>query len=77
MNACFAGIQSICINPAARSTLKRWVTFSKKQNDSIPPPPEMTPTMKRALDDVKRVEEKVNYDQLVNDVKDSVFNDKK
>lgn len=73
VNACFAGIQTLCINPAARSTLKRWVTFSKKETASIPPPPEMTPAMKKTMEEM----EKVNYDKLVKDVKDSVFNDKK
>ena len=37
-NATFAGVQTLCINPAARSTLKRWLTFSRKE-DAVPPPP--------------------------------------
>ena len=84
-NATFAGVQTLCINPAARSTLKRWVTFSKKE--VIPPPPK----------EVKRVvksesggasasasvsaakvtsESKENVDALLKDVKSSVFKDK-
>lgn len=73
VNACFATIQTLCINPAARATLKRWVTFNKKVENVIPPPPELTPTMKKKIESMNQVD----VDKLVNDVKDSVFNDKK
>lgn len=39
----------------------------------IPPPPELTPTMKKKIESMNQVD----VDKLVNDVKDSVFNDKK
>ena len=72
VNACFAGVQSLAINPGARKTLKRWVTFSKKEEAAIPPPPEMTPAMKKAMEEMNKIE----ADKVVKDVKNSVFNDK-
>ena len=63
----------MCINPGARKTLKRWLTFSKKTEETVPPPPEMTPAMKKAMEAMNQIE----YEKVVSDVKDSVFNDKK
>ena len=73
MNACFATIQTLCINPAARATLKRWVTFSKKPENVIQTPTELTQNIKKKIESMNQVD----VDKLVNDVKDSVFNDKK
>lgn len=64
VNSVFAGIQTICVNKQARSTLKRWLTFSKKE-DVIPPPPKELP---------KEMLKKTNVDKLVEDVKTSVYN---
>lgn len=78
-NATFAGVQTLCINPAARSTLKRWVTFSKKE--VIPPPPKEAKRVAKsdsvgvgASASVSAAKE--NVDALLKDVKSSVFKDK-
>ena len=82
-NATFAGVQTLCINPAARSTLKRWVTFSKKE--VIPPPPKEAKRVAKsesggasASVSAAKVtsESKENVDALLKDVKSSVFKDK-
>ena len=79
-NATFAGVQTLCINPAARSTLKRWVTFSKKE-EAIPPPPKEAKRVAKS-DSVSvsaakvTSESKENVDALLKDVKSSVFKDK-
>lgn len=80
-NATFAGVQTLCINPAARSTLKRWVTFSRKP-DAIPPPP-AAPVSPKEMKRAKQAssasvtsnqpENKENVDSLLEDVKSSVF----
>lgn len=38
VNSVFAGAQTLCVNKTARDTLKRWMTFKKKEA-AIPPPP--------------------------------------
>lgn len=48
------------------------MTFSKKEEAAIPPPPEMTPAMKKAMEEMNKIE----ADKVVTDVKNSVFNDK-
>lgn len=82
-NATFAGVQTLCINPAARSTLKRWVTFSKKE--VIPPPPKEAKRVVKsesggasASASAAKVtsESKENVDALLKDVKSSVFKEK-
>ncbi|OAO17230.1 preprotein translocase, Oxa1 family [Blastocystis sp. ATCC 50177/Nand II] len=88
-NATFAGVQTLCINPAARSTLKRWLTFSRKE-DAVPPPP-VAPvkpvkpakgakhvpsspvTPADNRDSTSNANNKENVDSLLNDVKSSVF----
>ena len=70
-------MQTLCINPAARSTLKRWVTFSKKE--VIPPPPKEVKRVARSESaSAAKVtsESKENVDALLKDVKSSVFKDK-
>ena len=85
-NATFAGVQTLCINPAARSTLKRWVTFSKKE-EAIPPPPKEAKRVVKSESGGASVsasvsaakvtsESKENVDALLKDVKSSVFKDK-
>ena len=85
-NATFAGVQTLCINPAARSTLKRWVTFSKKE-EAIPPPPKEAKRVVKSESggasasvsvSAAKVtsESKENVDALLKDVKSSVFKDK-
>ena len=87
-NATFAGVQTLCINPAARSTLKRWVTFSKKE-EAIPPPPKEAKRVAKsesggasASASVSVSAAKVtsgskeNVDALLRDVKSSVFKEK-
>lgn len=85
-NATFAGVQTLCINPAARSTLKRWVTFSKKE-EAIPPPPKEAKRVAKsdsvgvgasASASAAKVmsESKENVDALLKDVKSSVFKEK-
>ena len=39
----------------------------------IPPPPEMTPAMKKAVEEMNKIE----ADKVVNDVKNSVFKEMK
>ena len=86
-NATFAGVQTLCINPAARSTLKRWVTFSKKE--VIPPPPKEAKRVVKSESggasasasvsvSAAKVtsESKENVDALLKDVKSSVFKEK-
>lgn len=81
-NATFAGVQTLCINPAARSTLKRWVTFSKKEEAIPPPPKEVKRVVKSesggASASAAKVmsESKENVDALLKDVKSSVFKEK-
>ena len=85
-NATFAGVQTLCINPAARSTLKRWVTFSKKE-EAIPPPPKEAKRVAKsdsvgvgasASVSAAKVtsESKEIVDALLKDGKSSVFKDK-